>query len=111
MCDGSVIPSSRTYSGKNGVENWKPTKAMNTHSASAHTLRCQSSDDWRGVTARRSGPRLLPVPLVGGEHRRAADGLGGARERVGHRLPRLVLRHRAVVVEPRLVGVARGGVG
>jgi len=46
---GSVTPSSRMYSGRNGLKNWKPTNAMNTQSVSAQTLRCQPSVDRRGV--------------------------------------------------------------
>src|SRR6185295_11762152 len=44
-----------------------------------------------------------PVLLVGGEYRRAAGGRGRPVEHVGHFLPGLVVRHRAVLLQRRLV--------
>src|SRR5262245_42661681 len=44
-----------------------------------------------------------PVFLVGGEHGRAARGRRRAVEHVGYFLPGLVVRHRAVLLQRRLV--------
>src|SRR5881296_658538 len=66
---GSVTPSSRTYSGRKGLKNWKPTKAMNTQSVSAQTLRCQPSADRRGLI-----PESLNIP---GPYTKGAAGPGG----------------------------------
>src|SRR5262249_21022264 len=99
MADGSVTPSSRMYSGRNGEKNWNPTNAMNTERARAQTLRCQPSGA-RGMLTPRLSHRLAPSPrlpyaLCGHRHRGRLDhGLrhlstapDAVRRPVGRRVP------------------------